>query len=45
MKNTITEMKNALDEIYSRLDKAEHHISNVEDKVVVSSKLEQQKEK
>ena len=33
MTNTITEMKNMLEDINSRLDKAENQISDLEDKV------------
>lgn len=45
MKDTITEMKNALERITSRLDEAEDCISDLEDKVAKNTQMEQQKEK
>ena len=45
MKNTITEIKNKLHRINSRIDEAEDQISNLEGKVVESIQSEQQKEK
>ena len=45
MKNTITEMKNTLKEINSRLGYTEEHISDLEDRIIEITQSEQQKEK
>ena len=45
MKNTISERKNTLEGINSRLNEAEDLISNLKDKVVVNTKSKQQKKK
>ena len=43
MKNTITEMKNTLEGINSRLNDIKAQISNLEDKVVEITAIEQKK--
>ena len=45
IKNTITEMKNRLDGITSRINEAEDQVSDLEHKVVGDIQLEQQKRK
>ena len=45
IKDTLTEMKNNLQGINSRVDEAENHINDLEDKEVGNTQLEQQKEK
>lgn len=45
MKNTITEMKDELEGITSRLDEAKDRISNLEDKTAENILSEEQKEK
>ena len=45
MNNTITEMKNALEEINSRITEAEEWISHLEDRMVEFTATEQDKEK
>ena len=45
MKNTITEMKNTLEGMNSRLDDTEVWISELEDRVVKITEAEQKKEK
>ena len=45
LKNTITEMKNTIEGINSRLEYAEEWTSDLEDKVVEITQSEQQKEK
>ena len=45
MKDTLSEMKNNLQEINSRVDKAEKQISNLEYKEAKNTQSEQQKEK
>lgn len=45
LKNIITELKNTPERLTSRLDKAEHRISELKDKVVELSQSEQQNEK
>ena len=45
MKNTITEMKNTLEGINSRITEAEEWISDLEDRMVEISAVEQNKEK
>ena len=45
VKNTITEMKNILGGFNSRLDDAEEQISNLEDRIVEITQLEQKKKK
>ena len=45
MKNTINEMKNTLDGINSRITEAEEWVSDLEDKIVVITTEEQNKEK
>ena len=45
MNNTITEMKNTLQGINSRITEAEERISDLEDKIVEFTAVEQNKEK
>ena len=45
MNNTITEMKNTLEGINSRITEAEERISDLEDRMVVFTAIEQKKEK
>ena len=45
MKDTLTEMKNSLQEKNSRVDKAKNQISNLEYKEAKNTQSEQQKEK
>ena len=45
MKNTITEMKNILEGINSKLDDAKEHTSDLEDRIMEITESEQQKEK
>ena len=45
MNNTITEMKNTLEGINSRITEAEERISDLEDKIVEITVAEQNKEK
>ena len=45
MNNTITEMKNTLEGISSRIIKAEEWISDLEDRMVEFTAVEQNKEK
>ena len=45
MKNTIIEMKNALEGINSRLGDVEKHISDLEDKIVDIAQAEYQEKK
>ena len=45
MKNTITEMKNTLEAISSRINEAEEQSSELEDRVVEITAMEQDKEK
>ena len=45
MNNTITEMKNTLDGINSRITEAEEWISELEDRMVEITAMEQNKEK
>ena len=45
MNNTITEMKNTLEGINSRITKAEEWISELEEKMVEKNAKEQNKEK
>ena len=45
MNNTITEMKNTLEGIYSRITEAEERISDLEDRMVEFTVMEQNKEK
>ena len=45
MKNTISKMKNTLEGINSRLNEPEDCISDLKDKIRVSTKGEHQKEK
>ena len=45
MNNTITEMKNTLEGINSRITEAEEQVSNLEDKMVEFTATEQNKEK
>ena len=45
LKNTITEIKNTLERLNSRLEDAEEQISNLQDRVMKSTKVKQQKEK
>ena len=45
MNNTITEMKNTLEGINSRISEAEEWISDLEDRMVEISATEQNKEK
>ena len=45
MNNTVTEMKNTLEGIYSRITEAEEQISDLEDKIVEITTTEQNKEK
>ena len=44
MNNTITEMKNTLEGINSRINEAEEHISDLEDRMVEFTAAEQNKE-
>ena len=44
MKNTITEIKNTLEGIHGRLDDTEVQISELEDRVVEITEVEQKKE-
>ena len=44
LKNMVAEMKNTLDGINSRLDDTEKCISNLEDRIVVFTQTEKQKE-
>lgn len=43
MKNTLTEIKNSLEGIDSRLEEAENWINDLEDKVAENAQLEQWK--
>ena len=45
MNNRITEMKNTLEGINSRITKAEEQVSELEDRMVESTAMEQNKEK
>ena len=45
MNNTITEMKNTLEGIYSKITEAEEQISDLEDTMVEFTAVEQNKEK
>ena len=45
MNNTITEMKNTLDRINSRITEAEEQISDLEDRMVEFTATEQNKKK
>ena len=45
MNNTITEMKNKLERINSRITEAEEQISDLEDRIVEFTAAEQNKEK
>ena len=45
MNNTITEMKNTLEQINSRITEAEERISDLEDRMVEFTAAEQKKEK
>ena len=45
IKNTLTEMKNALEELISRLYMAEERISELKDRSIETSKMENQREK
>ena len=45
MNNTITEMKNTLEGINSRITEAEERISDLEDRMVEFTAVEQNKEK
>ena len=45
MKNSITEIKNTLDIINSKLEEAEEWVSDLEDKVMENNHTEQEKEK
>ena len=45
MNNTITEMKNTLEGINSRITEAEEQISDLEDRMVEFTAMEQNKEK
>ena len=45
MKNTITERRNTLERINSRVDDTEEQISELEDKVVENIEAEQKKSK
>ena len=45
MNDTITEMKNTLEEINSRITEAEEWISDLEDRMVEFTAMEQNKEK
>ena len=45
MKNTINEIKNTLDGINSRVTEAEEWVSDLEDKIVEITAIEQNKEK
>ena len=45
MKNTITEMKNTLERINSRITEAEKFISHLKDRMVEFTAAEQNKEK
>ena len=45
MTNRITEMKNTLEGINSRITKAEEQVSELEDRMVESTAMEQNKEK
>ena len=45
MNNKITEMKNTLEEINSRLGYTEEHISDLEDRIIEITQSELQKEK
>ena len=45
MNNTITEMKNTLEGIHSRITEAEEQISDLEDKIVEITTTEQIKKK
>ena len=45
MNNTITVMKNTLEGINSRINKAEEHIRELEDRLVENTAAEQNKEK
>ena len=45
MTNTITEMKNTLEGINSRITEAEEQISDLEDRIVEFTAAEQNKEK
>ena len=45
MNNTITEMKNTLEGINSRISEAEEQISDLEDRMVETTAMEQNKEK
>ena len=45
MNNRITEMKNTLEGINSRITKAEEQVSELEDRMVESTAMEQNKKK
>ena len=45
MKNTVTKMKNILEVLSSRLDKAEYQISDLEEKVAENTQSEKRQEK
>ena len=45
MKNSVTENKNTLDGINSRLEEVEQHISDLENRVTQSNQAEQEREK
>ena len=45
MNNTINEIKNSLEDINSRITEAEEWISDLEDKIVEKTTIEQNKEK
>lgn len=45
IKNTATEMKNAFDQLISRLDVAEERISELDDMTIETSNTENQREK
>ena len=45
MNNTVNDIKNSLEGIYSRITEAEERISDLEDKIVEITTTEQNKEK
>ena len=45
MNNTVTEMKNTLEGVNSRISEAEEQISDLEDRMVEFTAMEQNKEK
>ena len=45
MNNTVNDIKNSLEGIYSRITEAEERISDLEDKIVEITTAEQNKEK